>query len=360
MTKILVIEDETMIRDSIFEILSRKGYEVTKAENGQIGVELAQKELPDLIICDVMMPVMNGFDVLVTLRGNPRTVNTPFIFLTAQADREDFRKGMGLGADDYLTKPFEVNDLLTAIETRLAKQAATIKKMDDLRLNISAMLPHELRTPLTGILGVSQLLMSSSATAEPEFLTSMGEMIHANGLRLQRLIENYILYTQLKLREYASSKENKRPTNQHSSVEEIILIFAMNKVEKLNRSEDVTLNLVDAETNVLMEHLRKLIEELVDNALKFSEPGSLIQITTKIEDNYCILSVSDQGRGMTEKQISEIGAYQQFEREEYEQQGSGLGLILVTMLAELYDGDTVIDSQPNQGTTVTVTFKLMN
>jgi CRP-like cAMP-binding protein len=123
MKKILLIEDNPEVRENTSEILSLANYNVLSAENGKIGVDLALKEKPDLIICDIMMPELDGYGVLHILSKNEQTANIPFIFLTAKTEKTDIRKGMNLGADDYLTKPFDDTDLLNAIETRLRKSA---------------------------------------------------------------------------------------------------------------------------------------------------------------------------------------------------------------------------------------------
>jgi len=127
MTKILLIEDNKEMRENTSEILELSNYSVISAENGKIGVEKAQKEKPDLIICDIMMPVLDGYGVLHLLSKNKDTANIPFIFLSAKAERSDFRKGMEMGADDYVTKPFDDIELLNAIESRL-KKSELLKK----------------------------------------------------------------------------------------------------------------------------------------------------------------------------------------------------------------------------------------
>ncbi|WP_432708636.1 response regulator [Pedobacter sp.] len=120
--RILIIEDNNDIRESTAEILMLADYEVMEAKNGKIGVELATTHLPDVILCDIMMPELDGYGVLYLLNKNPQTSSIPFIFLTAKAERIDMRKGMEMGADDYLTKPFDDVELLNAIESRLAKK----------------------------------------------------------------------------------------------------------------------------------------------------------------------------------------------------------------------------------------------
>ncbi|MCE3227698.1 MAG: transcriptional regulator [Bacteroidetes bacterium] len=128
--KILLIEDNKEMRENTSEILELSNYKVFTAENGKAGVELAQKEKPDLIICDIMMPVLDGYGVLHLLSRNKETANIPFIFLSARAERSDFRKGMEMGADDYVTKPFDDVELLSAIESRLKKSELLKKEYD--------------------------------------------------------------------------------------------------------------------------------------------------------------------------------------------------------------------------------------
>lgn len=122
MNKVLVIEDNNEIRENVIEILELAGYEVTVASNGTQGVALANKDMPDIILCDIMMPELDGYGVLYLLNKNPQTTNIPFIFITAKSERLDLRKGMEMGADDYLTKPFGRLELLNAIESRLKKK----------------------------------------------------------------------------------------------------------------------------------------------------------------------------------------------------------------------------------------------
>lgn len=134
--KVLIIEDNNEIRENIVEILELAGYEVFAANNGKLGVDLAIKNLPDIILCDIMMPELDGYGVLYMLNKSPEAAAIPFIFLTAKAERVDLRKGMEMGADDYLTKPFDDMELLNAVESRLKKkevqQAFYSKSLDNL------------------------------------------------------------------------------------------------------------------------------------------------------------------------------------------------------------------------------------
>lgn len=128
MVKVLVIEDEIEIRANLLELLSLEGYDIIGADNGVTGLIGALEHNPDLILCDVMMPELDGHDVLAALRQEPETALTPFIFLTALADKGDIRKGMTLGADDYITKPFVCSEVIDAISARLEKQSVLEKQ----------------------------------------------------------------------------------------------------------------------------------------------------------------------------------------------------------------------------------------
>lgn len=129
MAKILIIEDEDILRDIIGEILTAENYQIFEAQNGKEGLEIAFLHLPDLVICDVMMPEIDGYEVLTQLRQHKLTTTTPFIFLTAKASKFDQRQGMNLGADDYLIKPFTRKELLDSVTTRLGKKRPLKKNL---------------------------------------------------------------------------------------------------------------------------------------------------------------------------------------------------------------------------------------
>ncbi len=127
MPKVLIIEDEEAVRENILDLLEAEDFETIAAANGRIGIHLAISEIPDLILCDMMMPEIDGYGVLTALRQDPSTATIPFIFLTAKSAKSDFRQGMDMGADDYITKPFTRAELLSAIMNRLEKYA-TLKR----------------------------------------------------------------------------------------------------------------------------------------------------------------------------------------------------------------------------------------
>ncbi|HLA42799.1 MAG TPA: response regulator, partial [Aggregatilineales bacterium] len=203
MRRVLVIEDDKSILENTVEILNFEGYEVAGAPNGEEGLREVREFRPELIICDIMMPKVDGYAVLQTLRRDPELSLIPFIFLTAKASRNDMRYGMDMGADDYLPKPFTTQELLDMVESRLrlkdAHDREVQKRLEDLRSNMVYSLPHELRTPLTGILGYCALLIEDYESMEKAAAVNMLEGVQRAANRLFGLVENYLLYAQLEL-----------------------------------------------------------------------------------------------------------------------------------------------------------------
>ena len=365
--KILVVEDEESLRKDIIDMLSFEGFEVAGAENGRVGIEKAKDYLPDLIICDIMMPEASGYDVLSELRQETTTAAIPFIFLTARTDKLDRRQGMEQGADDYLTKPFAVTELLRTIETRLTRREVIRKegerlaeqRNEELRNNIILSMPHELRTPLTVILGFSDILYSDHKEMSRPRIGDMAQHINKAATRLYRLVENYLVYAQIEVAVNDTDYMNLIEASVTANPEEIIEAQAAQKAQEYEREGDLVMDLYDnVETlQIVEDYLKKLAEELVDNAFKFSQPGTPVHVTMRREDDRCILSVTDQGRGMTEDEINKIGAYMQFNRKVYEQQGSGLGLAIGRRITEIHNGDFAIESEPDKQTTVTVKLR---
>ncbi|MDX2213188.1 MAG: response regulator [Oculatellaceae cyanobacterium bins.114] len=360
MTKILVIEDQEALREEIIELLNLEKFQVIGAANGQIGLELAQSKQPDLILCDVTMPALDGHQVLLELRKNTLTATIPFIFLTARTDKADLRQGMQLGADDYLTKPFTRKELLAAIAAQLRKQEAIIRKtqqtIDVLRNNITLSLPHELHTPLSAIISLSEVLLEDCDKQPASDTREMIEMIRGAAEQLYGLTQNFLLQAELELIATNPERIAALRRRQTQSIRQAIADPARSVATKHNRETDLQIDLQDGSVAIAEQHLQKIAQEIIDNAFKFSQAGTLVTITTHIKPNEFWLIVSDHGRGMTVEQIASVGAYMQFERRLHEQQGSGLGLSVAKRLTELYGGSVTIKSIPQQQTTVLITL----
>jgi two-component system, sensor histidine kinase and response regulator len=363
MSKVLVIDDSQEVNELISESLKIHGFHVLLAEDGLAGVETARQHLPDLILCDVNMPRLDGYGTLTALRQHSSTATIPFIFLTGIADKVNFRQGMELGADDYLTKPFSISELIAAVKARLEKQVALTrqadKKLEELRGNISLALPQELLAPLTRILGLSSMLMESCDTIRPSDLFELAASLHQSAARLQRTVENFLLYTQIEL--VAADDENVAAlrAGEFFSSKGDIMALAQQMAHRASRSEDLSVCFQSVPLPIAADKLQKVVSELLDNAFKFSKPGTEVVLGGVAADETFTVSITDHGRGMTPDQIARIGAHMQFERRFYDQQGSGLGLIISKRLTELHGGTFNIESIPDRETIVRITFPIV-
>ncbi len=362
MAKILVIEDEAAVRANILTILDSGGYESAGAENGREGLDAARRALPDLILCDIMMPEMDGYAVLRALRQDRETATIPLIFLTAKVERADVRQGMELGADDYITKPFRRLDLLQAISARLQRRQELLqqaeRQLNDLRASINLALPHELRTALTGILGFSELISTHSNILELTELADMGRAIYESTNRLQRLLDNYLVYARLELLAADRGQVLALRQEQTAGAGEIAIMIAESKAFALGRRDDLRMAIVDAVIAMSDFYFRKLCGELLDNAFKYSRRGDLVNLTLAVQGDWLQMTIADRGYGMTPRQVADIGAYMQFERQSFERRGVGLGLIIAKRLAEIHGGRFQLTSEAGKGATVSVELPL--
>lgn len=351
--RILIIEDEDNIRETLEDVLSMQDYIVYTASNGVEGISKAIELLPDLIICDIVMPELNGFEVIKQLKQNPLTFTIPFLFLTAKSERHERRYGMELGADDYITKPFQGDEIIRAVETRIAKQSELMeyhkKNLEELQKNIASALPHEMRTPLTVMIGFAQIIQNSINKLSNEEIENMAKSIAEAGERLLRLISNYTHFVELLNLEYSDKPKSNKTTN---IPERIISDTANTIAMRYDRMNDLMLSLTNAPINIPENHFSKVIEEVIDNAFKFSPSGSEVKISAYKARNYYNISIADRGRGFEPEQIQKIGAFMQFKRQDYEQQGAGLGLAIAQKTMSIYNGILNIESTPNQYTIV--------
>jgi signal transduction histidine kinase len=364
MSKILVIDDEAWLREMVRLALEMKNFEVIEAVDHLEGSAKARELLPDLVLCDINMlgQADAGFQALSKLRADAATAAIPFILMTGMADAAGMRHGMGLGADDYLPKPFRIEELYATVHARLQK-AKTVrdeaeKKLTHLRSQISLMLPHEMRTPLNGIISNAELLAESAESFDAKTVAEMSREICQSGQRLERLIENFLIYAQLEIAAGDTEKISTLRSARNIHAAEIARDEAIAQAAYARRAADLALDLADAPLAVSEDYFRKIVAELVRNAFKFSESGKRVHVHLAVVDGQLEFSVRDAGRGFSPDQIKRVGAYLQFERKMDDHQGLGLGLAIAKKLAELHNGTLAITSNPGEGATITVKLPL--
>lgn len=353
--KILLTEDEVGLRDEVADWLAFEGYQVILAANGKEALEKLKRHTPDLILSDIMMPGMDGKRFLYELRAREQNKMTPFVFMSALSERDHIRHGMELGADDYVSKPFTRDELLKAIEVRLKKHEEQLNQkhaaLDSLRSQIISHMPHELRTPLNSIIGFGGLLADMADDFSMDEIAKMGENIMKGGVRMHRLVENYLLFVQLELVKEVNMKTVDASVLESLIYEEVYLI-----ANKYQREGDLKIKIEKADLHIDEFMLRKIIQELVENAFKFSKAGSKVTVSGVNDNADYKIEIEDEGIGMTPAEINNVGAFMQFKRDKNEQQGSGLGLSIVMKMMHILKGAFLLQPLDGCGIKAVCTF----
>jgi two-component system, sensor histidine kinase and response regulator len=359
MTKILIIEDDPVMREFVSFILSSAGYTAIEAADAQIGLELCRRHLPQLIISDIVMEGIDGYSAVAALREDPAAATVPIILMTANKDANGMRRGMALGADDFLYKPFSAAALLASVETQQRKQAMfkqhAERAMQDLRSNINMAFPHELNTPLNGILGCAEILKAGAEDLKPAEIVEMADCITVSAQRMQRLTDQFLTYMQTEATAADPTQQAILKAARTPAATTLIEEVARGVAELYDRAADLRIEIEQRIClEILNENLRRIAEQLTQNAFRFSKKGSSVRISGERVGAHFSLKIRDHGRGMVASQITHVGAYAQFDRKVHAHEGLGLGLTIARRLTELHGGELLIESVPNEGTTVEV------
>jgi CheY-like chemotaxis protein len=355
MKTILLVDDDEQLRGTFALMLRNKGYRVIEADSGGTGFEMAQRHLPDLILSDIYMPGGNGDTLLRLLRRDRALRSKQIVLMTGCNEESRARKSMEDGADDFLVKPVSLEALLGCVEARFHRASINWRVEDQalaaLQASVPAQLPHEFFTPLAGIIGLMEILREESAVLSPEETGAIYNDVSQSALRLHRTLRNYLLI----LEDRPLLPETPLPTLSAGDVEKEIQLGIQQVSQIEDRRQDVTVQLSDCAILAEPGDISRIVEELVDNACKFSRHATPVKVDLSREGK---LTVTDEGRGLTSYEISCIGAFQQFDKQKFEQQGLGLGLVLVQKLSARCKGEFSIQSQPGRGTCVQVSLKL--
>ncbi|MBN1259310.1 MAG: response regulator [Anaerolineae bacterium] len=358
---ILVVEDHQLLLEAIEDLLKVAGYEVSTAANGNDALELMRRFTPDLILSDITMPKMDGYELYETVRENPEWIRIPFIFLTARGERRDVLKGKALGAEDYIVKPFDTEELLVAIDSRLGRaqaiQRASDQEFEHLKQQILNVLSHELRTPLTYISGYTDLALDDVESLTPDQLQEFLLGIKRGADRLTRLVKDMLLVVQIDTGRAAEefSLFSTVRDDLGALVRQVVLTY-----QSRAKESGVTLGVILPEhmspVRVHDEYFCNALGRLIDNAIKFSlkSPKS-VTVQVRSNDKWVEVVVIDRGVGIANADLKSIfKRFQQFDRDTMEQQGAGLGLFIAQSLVNLHEGELDAVSQPGEGSTFTL------
>jgi two-component system sensor kinase len=352
--KILIVDDEASLRETISELLIYSNYSVMTAENGQEALEILDYWTPDLIISDIMMPVMDGYIFQEIVKGNELLNHIPFIFLTAKNDDDEMEKCILNGVDLFLTKPFKIEELIKIIEVKIERFEKIKNTYNNLNASNSNNFSHEVYTPLDGILKNVDALISSENNLDETDVEVFHNSIKTFGERLDRTLKNSILYQNL--------KNNKIEFSDHSSSE--ILNSFLKVKDKItlsdkNQGRRIRFDVEESNLKIKNEYLNFILFELISNALRFSEINKKIIVSGKKynSENY-ELAIQDFGIGFSDEELKKIELNQQLNRKQGEQQGLGLGLFISKTFIKKIKGLFSINSQKDAGTTIVIYFPL--
>ncbi len=366
---VLVVDDMPRNLQILSTILDNEGYDITFANNGKQAIDVANSALPDLILLDVMMPEMDGFEACKILKSQEKTKDIPIIFITGRSQSEDIVKGFKAGAVDYVTKPFNTIEMISRIQNHLDLKLSkdriieTNHKLEEYRTELEqtlsskdkffSIIAHDLRGPFSGFIGLTAMLMEDYEELQKEDVITISNSLHSSAKQLYELLENLLEWSRSQM-----GKIEYHPINldMYDIVLKITaLLEAKSKEKNISLSNEVQPHTyVFADSNMVNTILRNLIS----NALKFTNSGGKVTINTKLENKMLNISVVDTGIGMSEEAISKVFQIDS----KYttpgtnNEKGTGLGLMLCKELIDRLGGDIKVSSTPNKGTTFTFTL----
>jgi len=380
---ILIVDDNPQNLQVLGKILQENNYEIEFAINGEAALVWLKKQQFDLILLDINMPGMNGFEVCRKIRSNPVMNNVPVIFLSADTDRESILKGFEFGAQDYVTKPFDSRELLVRVRTHLALKdsleklekfnksleekviertqqlkEANIKlealnlrliDLDRAKADFLNLISHEIRTPLNGILGPLELLK------EPVSASEIGELVEILDMsvkRLERFSLNALLITRLKIKQFEIRKDKIHLSNLINEVLKEEKEKFQERCIQIKRNDEITLGLISGEA----ELIKKCISNILDNAVRFSPENSTIEIDTYVEEQTIICEIKDNGKGFATGTVDHV--FELFTTgDEYKDNCIGIGLPIAKMIMEGHGGSIIVGNNPGGGASIKLLFQ---
>ena len=362
--RVLLVDDNIELLGVVADVLKMNGLECLMASSGQDALDTMKLERPDVIVCDVMMPDMNGHEFHQVVSDNPDWCMIPFVFLTALTGVEDVRMGKELGCDDYLAKPFNPDDLVAVVKgklTRARKRSNSAEmRFDTYRRRIINTLSHEFRTPLVAINTGTELLLDQHSQLETDRVQYLLESIQRGGQRLQRLVEDFMVIQQIESGVAAANAT--RYCAQHDLRE--IVVHAIEQFQEYGAHAPVQLDLIvedDAELliNVYEMQVIDMITRLLSNAAKFGGKDRVANVRVYNKGDMACMSIRDYGPGMSEEEFfSAKETFAQIDRDRMEQQGCGLGLTVMHYFAELNCAEVICECPQDGGLGVEIRFPL--
>lgn len=349
---ILVADDSTTNLDILYRILSRGGYEVIMAEDGIDALEAIKQTLPDLILLDVDMPRMDGFNVCQRIKSDEKTAHIPVIFISALDELGDKVRAFEVGAVDYIIKPFKVEELMMRVASQilLAHQQQEIMKLSEIKDHLIRTVSHDLKNPIHIVMGYAGLLLDSNDLSS-EQIAEMALQIHKSADKMYNLVTNLLDLTQIE----AGVMWDFKPVVLNSVIEDVLLEHIGSAQQKqLALYWEAPIDNMTIKGDPM--RLQQVFNNLITNAIKYTPEGGQIDIDMWKADDQIFISVKDTGLGIPEADLPHI--FEKFYRVNSvihrQQEGTGLGLSIIAVIVQEHGGTVHVNSIEGQGSLFTI------
>ncbi len=345
---ILIVDDVARNIQIIANILEKEGYQTAYAMSGEIALEQAQGFAYDLILLDIMMPGTDGYETCRQLKRNPLTKETPVIFITAKTDTENIVMGFEIGAQDYITKPFQPAELLARVKTHLELKSAreSLKEANAAKDKFFAVISHELRGQFHVLLGLSDVLMLNDNSFNEKKKNEYIKKINKSSYDLYKLLQNLLDWSRMQrdMIEWHPQKISLR----HLIAATLLTLAVQAKEKKISLTSCINTDLYAYGDPNAVE---MVIRNLVSNALKFTHPGGSIQITGRENENCQEITVADTGVGIAAEDIEKLFCIDTHysTKGTDKEKGTGLGLLLCKDFIQKNGGRIWVESEEGQG-----------
>ncbi|MDM8540681.1 hybrid sensor histidine kinase/response regulator [Desulfococcaceae bacterium HSG9] len=347
--KVLVVDDDPLNLNILEEIIGDI-YEMASVNSGEAALEILPRFCPDLILLDIMMPGIDGYEVCRHIRDNERYKFTKIILVSGKALIAERLKGYEVGADDYVTKPFVAEEMEAKI--RVFLRLKHTEEMDQIKTELLMLFSHETRTPLNGIISMSEFLQNDSSLNEKT--RDHIRIITDSGYRLLDFVEKASTLCNLKYNSKLSTQKESIAIHLKSA-----LTIVKYNLENLNKKVSLDLNIKnDAELACDWNLVMKALQFIFDNAVKYSPDNGVISIGLDTDHSCCYVCITDQGEGIPPDWINRI--FDEFAIRDilHHNKGLGLSLAITRHIMELHGGEISVTSEPGQGAAFTLTFPL--
>lgn len=345
MPTILIIDDEKELCAILEDLFSAEGFRVLTANDGDQGVRIARAQHPDVILSDIRMPGISGHEAVEEFRKIPGLATTPIILFTANAGLDDMRKGMDAGADDYLSKPVDLETILRTIHKHLdrntARREETRRTLIAQRANTGAILPIDLVDPLHEIIGCASVLQSDARLMSEAELSEFSRNIIRSAETLNQRFENFILFSRIQSGDLVISAPRM------ADLSALVTTTAQQVAGRHHRINTLRLDIEASTASVSVELMSKALSEIIDNACRYSLSSEPIDVALHATDSAFEFIVQDYGMGIGQDQL---------ERLESETVTRGCGMLLSRKLTEAMGGSWKLENRPKHGAKITVRF----